>query len=169
MRGRARLTGMTLASMILVLGIAGTELRAQGDPLMGVWRLNVEKSKAAGGYKTGTPPQAIVRTHTATPDGIRVESKTTAADGTQSHFEFTGKFDGKPFSVTGGGNRDQMSMTRPDRYNVQTSNWNQGKETTRTHWTISSDGKTFTNRTAGTFPNGQPANGVVVYDRMPDK
>ncbi len=147
---------LALAMLFVCFG-----LRAADDPVMGTWKLNVAKSKF-----TAAPPKSIIRKHEPTPNGIKVTSSTVAADGKPSHFEFTANFDGKYYAVTGGGNRNEMSLKRIDPYTVETMNKMGGKETTRSRWSVSKDGKTLSNKIDGTLADGKPLHNIMVYDKQ---
>ena len=70
--------GMRLALMaVLVIAAGLLAARAADDPLMGTWKLNVAKSK----YDPGPPPTSLIRKHEPAPNGIKVTSHATRADG----------------------------------------------------------------------------------------
>src|SRR5829696_8488947 len=79
----------------VVVGVAsGTALAQSDDPLIGTWRLNVEKSKPQS-FKSGTT--VIERAG----DGVKFTVDLAGADGTAYHWTFTAKYDGKDYPATG--------------------------------------------------------------------
>ena len=84
----------------------------------------------------------------------------------QSNFEFTAAFDEKFYPVTGNDVRNGISLKRIDAYTVETKNGKEGKPTTASEWTVSKDGKTYTNKIDGVFPNGQVVHNLHVYDKQ---
>ncbi len=153
---------LRIVRLVLAIFLACLCVRAADDPLMGTWKLNVAKSH----YDPGPPPKSLIRIHEPSGKGIKVTSNAVAQDGKPVHFEFTANFDGKYYPVTGNGNRDEMTLKRIDAYTVETTNRNQGKETTRSRWVISKNGKTFTNTIEGVFPDGRTVHNVHVYDKQ---
>src|SRR5215469_17788607 len=66
------------------------------DAFTGTWKLNEAKSKLrAGGPKNNT----VV--YDASGDSVKVTIDGTGHDGAATHSEWTGKFDGKEYPVTG--------------------------------------------------------------------
>ena len=154
MRKRA----VTLAVLAAVLG--GVVIAQATNPLVGTWKLNVEKSKSS--FKSGT---TIVQ---AAGDGIKFIVDLTAADGTTSHWEFTAQYDGKDYPVTGGASiyGDAAAITRVDARTTQITNKYRGKVMSMQTISVSADGKTRTTTTKGTDVKGQPINTVAFYEKQ---
>src|SRR4029078_7284554 len=75
----------------------------QGSPHMGTWKLNEAKSKFAGKARNHT----VV--YEAAGDQIKVVVDGVDENGNAVHSEWTGKFDGKDYPVTGDPNGDMRS------------------------------------------------------------
>src|SRR5215471_3520260 len=84
-------TGLTLA-----LCFFGAAVCFAADPQMGTWKLNEAKSK----FSPGVPKLHTVVYETAG-DNVKVTVDGTDKDGKSTHNEWTGKFDGKDYPVTG--------------------------------------------------------------------
>jgi hypothetical protein len=56
-----------LATAIVVLAVVSGSLFAQSNPLVGIWKLNVEKSK----YNPGPAPKSLTRTVEPNGDGVK--------------------------------------------------------------------------------------------------
>ena len=70
---------------------------AQSDPQVGVWKLNIAKSK----YSPGPAPKSGSTRIEAAGAGAKVTVDQEIADGTKRHWEFTANYDGKDSPVTG--------------------------------------------------------------------
>ena len=89
---KARTIALTLA--LCSVGIAAGAVAA--DPNLGTWKLNAAKSKIA----PGTPKNDTV-VYEAVGDNVKVTVDGTDGAGKPAHNEWTGKFDGKNYPVTG--------------------------------------------------------------------
>jgi hypothetical protein len=95
------------AFFTLCVGL-GVSLLAQApavDVMPGRWTLDPAKST----YVPGPAPKSQVATLTAVANGIRTVADRVEADGSKTHFEWTGTFDGKDNPVVGDPNRDAVS------------------------------------------------------------
>ena len=63
--------------------IVSVGLRAQQDPLLGTWKLNLAKSK----YSPGMPPKSQTLKFEAQGDALKITADTANADGTVAHLE----------------------------------------------------------------------------------
>jgi hypothetical protein len=80
----------------LLLCFAGAAVCFADAPQMGTWKLNEAKSKIAAGS-----PKNTTVVYEAAGDSVKVTVDGTDGDGKPSHNEWTGKFDGKDYAVTG--------------------------------------------------------------------
>ena len=135
---------------------------AQSDPQVGVWKLNIAKSK----YSPGPAPKSGSTRIEAAGAGAKVTVDQELADGTKRHWEFTANYDGKDSPVTGNPDADTVARTRIDASTVQTISKKAGKVTTTQTSAVSSDGKTRTVTTKGVNASGQQVNNVAVYERQ---
>ena len=136
---------------------------AQSDPQVGVWKLNIAKSK----YSPGPAPKSGSTRIEAAGAGAKVTVDQEIADGTKRHWTFTANYDGKDSPVTGNNpDADTVARTRIDASTVQTVSKKAGKVTTTQTSAVSSDGKTRTVTTKGVNASGQQVNNVAVYERQ---
>jgi hypothetical protein len=161
-----RLTIRTLVSSIVCLGLSAVFIGAafaQSDPQVGVWTLNVAKSK----YTPGPAPKSATTRIEAAGKGTKVVVDQVFADGAKRHWEFTANYDGKDSPVTGNNpDADTVARTRIDATTVQTVSKKAGKVTTTQTSAVSSDGKTRTVTTKGMNASGQQVSNVAVYERQ---
>jgi hypothetical protein len=157
---RSRVSAVVCLGLSVVLG--GTAL-AQTDPQVGVWKLNVAKSK----YSPGPAPTSATTTIEAAGDGTKVTVDQALPDGTKRHYTFTANFDGKDTPIVGNNpDADTVARTRLDASTVQTMSKKAGKVTTTQISAVSSDGKTRTVTTKGVNAKGQQVSNVAVYERQ---
>ena len=160
-----RLTTRSLALAIACFGVSALLVSpavAQSDPQVGVWKLNVAKSK----YTPGPVPKSGTTKIEAAGAGVKVTVDQTLADGTARHFEFTANYDGKDSPMTGNPETDMVARTRVSPTTVQTINKKNGKVTTTQTSEVSADGKTRTVTTKGLNASGQTIHNIAVYERQ---
>lgn len=131
------------------------------DPNMGTWRLNEAKSKLAPG---ATKNHTVV--YEAAEDNVKVTIDGTDKDGKPTHNEWTGKFDGKDYPVTGDPTSDARSYTKINDRTLGFNIKNGGKMTTSGRIVVSADGKSRTVHTSGTDAAGKKVSSVAVYDKQ---
>ena len=155
---------MSLRGFVLIaaLCVSCVALFAAEDPLMGTWKLNVEKSK----FEPGPAPKSAIRKHEPAGSGIKVTTDTVTADGKQTHLEFTAAFDEKFYPITGVGARDGVSLKRISPNVVEGKNGTEDKPTTKIVWTISKDGKTLTYTIDSIAPEGRAVHNISIYEKQ---
>lgn len=125
---------------------------------MGTWTLNESRSKLAGG--TGKNTKVV---YEQVGDQIKVELDGIDGMGKARHNEWTGKFDGKDYPVTGNTN-ETRSYKQVDANTVEFTMKSAGKEL-GTRIVVSADGKSRTVTTNFTDKEGKKATSVAVYDK----
>ena len=131
------------------------------DANMGTWKLNEAKSKLSPGMIKNTTV-----TYTADGDNVKVTTDGAGADGQPMQTEWTGKFDGKDYPLTGDRSSDARSYTRVNDRTLTLENKKDGKVTTEGKIVISKDGKSRTLTTSGKNSAGKTIKGVSVYDKQ---
>jgi hypothetical protein len=131
------------------------------DAQMGTWKLNEAKSKLASG---------VAKNHTvvyeAAGDNVKVTVDGTDRDGKPAHNEWTGKFDGKDYPVTGDPTSDARSYKMVNNRTLKLTIKKGGKVTGTGRIAVSADGKTRTVTTSGTNPQGKKFKSIAVYDKQ---
>jgi hypothetical protein len=129
--------------------------------MMGTWKLNEAKSKIGPGA-----PKNNTVVYEAAGDNVKVTIDGTDRDAKPTHTEWTGKFDGKDYPVTGDPNSDARSVTKIDDstfgFNVKKA----GKVTASGRIVVSADGKSRTVTTSGTDSKGNKQKSTAVYDKQ---
>ena len=153
---RLRTIGLTLA---LCLVAAAAALAA--DPNMGTWKLNEAKSKIAAGA-----PKNNTVVYEAAGDNIKVTIDGTSGDGKAVHSEWTGKFDGKEYAVTGDPTSDMRSYTRVNANTLAFAGKMGGKVSISGRIVVSADGKSRTVTAHTTNAKGVKVTSTVLYDKQ---
>ena len=154
---------MTAKRMLFALAIClvtATISLAQ-DQAMGTWKLNEAKSKLAPGNAKNT---TVV--YEAAGDSVKVTVDGTNSDGSAAHNEWTGKFDGTDYPVTGDPTSDTRSYKKVNAHTLDMTIKKGGKATVTGQIVVSADGKSRTVTTSGTDAQGKKFKSVAVYDKQ---
>lgn len=145
----------------LALCVAGSALSFAQSPQMGTWKLNEAKSHAPAGVTKNT---SVV--YTAAGNEVKVTTDGTSGDGKPLHTEWTGKFDGKDYPLTGDSASDARSYTKVDDHTMTFENKKGGKATVSGRIVVAADGKSRTVHITGTDSAGKKASYTSVYDKQ---
>ncbi len=128
---------------------------------MGTWKLNEAKSKfAPGGARNNT----VV--YEAAGENIKVIVDGTNAAGQPAHNEWTGKFDGTDYAVTGDPASDMRAYKIVDPNTLELTIKKDGKVVITGKIVASADGNMRTVTTMGTDAEGKKWENVAVYDKQ---
>ena len=154
---------MKLKVILLTLAVffAGVVVYAADDPNMGTWKLNEAKSKfGPGASKNNT---VVIE---AAGDLIKVTVDGTDGSGNPAHNEWTGKFDGKYYAVTGNPTSDTRSYRKINSRTWALAEKKGNKIVITGRITVSRDGKTRTVTTTGKNASGKIMHNTAVYDKQ---
>ena len=160
-------------TVALVGALSGTAFAQSRNSEVGTWKLNVAKSKFSPGtaLKSGTVKveaagAGVKVTVDQVVDTVPVLFQKQGFIEVR-HWEVTAKYDGKDNPVTGNNlNGDMVACTRINATTTRAVSKKGGNVTVTQTFVVSSDGKTWTNSTAGTNALGQTVNIVEVYDKQ---
>jgi hypothetical protein len=146
-----------------VVGMAITTLGAlAADNSLGMWKVNMEKSK----FTPSPPFKNLTSTREASDDGVKVTSTGELANGTPLNSNYTAKYDGKDYPVTGAP-FDTIAIKHVDANTFTATQKNSGtKYSTTVRIVISDDGKTMTSTVKGTDGEGTAVTYTMVYDKQ---
>jgi hypothetical protein len=153
---KARNAVLTLA--VLLVGIT---VCFASNPNLGTWKLNEAKSKLAPGY-----PKNTKVVYEAAGDNIKATVDGVDGQGKPTHNDWTGKFDGKDYPVTGDPNSDTRSIKQIDDRTLELTVKKGGKVTMSGRVVLSADGKSRTLTLSGTDPAGKKVTSISVYDKQ---
>jgi hypothetical protein len=154
MKAKTLLVGVALCVVAIAVWSADS-------PMMGTWQLNEAKSKFAPG---ATKNSKVV--YEAAGDSIKVTVDGTDANGTATHSEWTGKFDGKAYPVTGGEASETRSYRKIDANTFTFREVANGKTIITGRIILSADGMTRTVTTVTTDAKGMKSRSIAVYDKQ---
>ena len=153
---------------LAVLGLLTLRVMAS-DMIVGIWKLNVAKSK----YSPGPPPQSATVKVEAVDGGIKLVADGAYPQATKAHAEYTAKYDGKDYPTNplldGKPNpaaADMASWKKIDDYTYETTLKLKGKTLGVSRVVISKDGKTLTTTTTGTDAQGQKINDTAMFEKQ---
>ena len=149
-----------LLSFVMLFAAASACLAAD-DANMGTWKLNEAKSKFSPGAAKNT---SVV--YESAGDSVKVTVDGVGADGKPSHSEWTGKFDGKDYPLTGDPSADSRSYKKIDARTMELTNKKGGKPVVTGRITVSADGKSRTVAVSGTDASGKKVTSTAVYDKQ---
>jgi hypothetical protein len=147
--------------LTVVTCFAGLTLCFAQNPNLGTWKLNEAKSKfTPGGVKNNT---VVVE---SAGDNVKVTIDGVDAQGKPLHNEWTGKFDGKDYPLTGDPTWDSRSYKAINDHAADLASKKDGKVTMTGRLVVSADGKTRTVTTSGTDAMGKKVHSTSVYDKQ---
>ena len=134
---------------------------AQPSAHMGTWKLNEAKSKY---------PKGATKNHTVVYEAAGDQTKVTVdgvdGSGQAIHSEWTGKFDGKPYDLTGDPAGDMRSYRVVNRRTLSLRSTKGGKLTTTATIVVSRDGKSRTVTASSKNAQGKWTTSTGVYDKQ---
>jgi hypothetical protein len=145
----------------LALCFVATAFSFADNPNMGTWKLNEAKSHIPSGFMKNT---TVV--YEADGDNVKVTTDGTDRDGKPLHTEWSGKFDGKAYPLTGDPTADARSYRKINERTLALANKKDGKVTTSGRIVVSADGKTRTLNVTGTDSAGKKVSSMAVYDKQ---
>ncbi len=146
----------TLAALFV-----GVTVCLADDPNMGTWKLNEAKSKFGPG---ATKNHTVV--YEAAGDSVKVTVDGVDGEGKPSHNEWTGKFNGRYYAVTGDPTSDMRSYRRINSRTLTLTAKKGGKVTLTGRIVVSANGKTRTVTTTGKDSKGKWVTNRGVYDKQ---
>src|SRR6266571_101288 len=125
--------------LTLVLCFVAAAVCFADDAFTGTWKLNEAKSKMAP-----NAPKNNTVVYEAVGNNVKITVDGIGNDGKPTHDEWTGKFGGKDYAVTGNPNSDMRSYTKIDDHTLGFNVQKGGKVTTRGRVVVAADGKSRT-------------------------
>jgi len=141
--------------------LAGLTLCFAESPMMGTWKLNEAKSTFSPGAS-----KSITVVYEAAGDSVKCTINGVNGEGKPTHNEWTGKFDGKDFPVTGDPNVTSRSLKKIDEHTWEGHSKKDGKVTSTVRIVIAADGKSRTVTLTGTDAQGKKTHSTAVYGKQ---
>ncbi len=153
---KARTIALTMALCVF----AGAVCFAS-DTQIGTWKLNETKSKLAPGASKNS---TVI--YQAMGDEVKVTVDGTNGSGQPTHNEWTGKFDGKFYPVTGDPNTDERAYKQINDRTMDLTTRKGGKVTATGRIVVAADGKSRTVTIKSADSMGKTATSTAVYDKQ---
>jgi hypothetical protein len=134
--------------------------RAADDVNLGTWKLNEAKSKISAGAAKNTK---VV--YEAAGDSVKVTVDGVDASGKATHNEWTGKYDGKDYAVTGDPSVDMRAVKKVGAHVMTLENKKDGKVVATGKITVAADGKSRSLTVTGADAAGKKVTSTFVYDK----
>ena len=154
-----------MKGIVIVLALAalfvGVTVCLADNPHMGTWKLNEAKSKFSPGAAKNT---TVV--YEASGDDIKVTVDGVDGSGAATHNEWTGKFNGRFYPVTGDATSDMRSYRKINTHTLALTGKEGRKVTLTGRIVVSADGRTRTVTTTGTDSTGKRVSTRAVYDKQ---
>ncbi len=153
-------------SLIALCLVAGP-VWAQSNSDLGVWKLNVAKSK----YVPGPGPHSQTRTVVPLPQGkgVKVTIEGVSGSGKTINYSYTTNYDGQDSALSGVGfpsGSDTIAVKRVNAETTTQADKKDGKVITLGTRVVSKDGKVETIHAKGKDADGKPINNLVVYEKQ---
>lgn len=139
----------------------GAAVCLAADAFIGTWKLNEAKSKIGAGS-----PKITTVVYEAAGDNVKVTVDGTDSDGKAMHDEWTGKYDGKDYPVSGDPAADTRSYKKVDDHTLSFINKKGDKVGLSGRVVVSADGKTRTVTMNGTDSKGKKFTSTAIYDKQ---
>ena len=157
-RTACMLTTMTLLGLMALPQVSF----AQSNPLLGTWKLNLDKSK----YSSGTAPRSLTLTYQQDGQNIKNTSQGIDARGNPTTGVLMHIYDGQPHPSTGSPDYDASAYTRVDANTIIWGRFKGGKLVAVGTGVVSQDGKTWTTTTTGTGNTPGATTASNVFDKQ---
>lgn len=153
---KTRSIALTSVLCLLALTVCLAE-----DPNIGNWKLNEAKSTIPAGVGKNT---TVV--YSAAGSDIKVTTDGVDAAGQPAHSEWTGKFDGKPYPVTGNPGVDFRAVKPKGERTLLIANMKGDKTVSNGKVELAKDGKSRTLEITNFGANGKKTHAKYVYDKQ---
>jgi hypothetical protein len=130
------------------------------DQLIGVWLLNVEKSR----YVPGPRPTSETRTYARGPLGLEGTIQRRFQDGRSMRIEYVAEYD-RVYPVTGTEEYDHLLLKRVDAFTAEAVLSHAGRVFGTARRVIARDGKTMTVTFRREGSQGPAVTNVAVYEK----
>jgi len=147
--------------LTLALCLVGVPMGFAQDAFMGVWKLKEAKSE----FSPGAPKNTTV-VYEAEGAKVKVTVDSVSSEGKTTHYQWTGKFDGREYPVTGDPLSDARSYTKIDDHILGFNIMKGRKVIISGRIVVSGDGKSRTVTMSGTDAKGHRVSSNEVYEKQ---
>ena len=148
--------------LLAVLGLTSSLWAA--DPIIGTWKLNLEKSKLPS---NDTPPKEMTETYRElSDDQIELTWKNIGRDGSSDLTVMTYPVQGGAAKIQKGDDPNFFVQTRLEQDEWLVTYLRDGKQVLTRHKKISNDGKILRQTLKGFNDEGEPFEVLLVFDKQ---
>ena len=144
------------------LGFSAARAQSADDPVLGTWRLNVERST----FTPGPGWRSQLRTYRSVPEGVSVTWSGVDAGGETMQVSYTYAYDGRDYPMVGSASYDTLNAVRIDALTVKSEEKRDGRIVGIAMRKVSADGKVLTITDEGINRKGETFSQVLVFDRQ---
>jgi hypothetical protein len=152
---------LRISLLTLLVFLSSAIVCAAQDPNLGTWKLNEAKSKI---QKGAAKNQTVI--YEMSGDQVKVTVDGVDGDGNATHSEWTGKYDGKYYAVTGSPTSDMRSYRKINKRTLSIREKKGSKVVTTGTITVATNGKSRTVSVNGTDAKGKRFHTTAVYDKQ---
>ena len=155
---------LQVAVAAVLLALTFSVISAADNPVLGKWKLNVEKSK----YVPGPGPKSLTRTVEADGDKTKFTYEGVAANGSAISYTFSVAYDGKDYPITGtgaSGGADAISVKQLGPRSFAATLKKAGVAVVNSTVEISADGKVTTMHLSSADGKGK-IDSTIVYEKQ---
>ena len=154
---------MNLKNFALAVALFSASAAASlaASPQMGTWKLNEAKSTIPAGS-----PKYTTIVYAMDGENLKVTSEGTDKDGQPMHTVWTGKFDGKPYPLTGDPTADTRTYRAVNELTTSLTNKKHGKVVVTGRVEVDAPGKVRTLKTTSTDSAGKVVSATYIYDKQ---
>ncbi len=142
-----------------LLGWCAVALAEAPPPFVGTWTLELAKSK----FDPGPPPKSWTQKNEVVEGGLRQVAEYVNPEGQETRSEFTARFDGKDYPVTGSPGADAIWLKKVDDHTIEWGMKKAGKLVTSGRTVYDRGGKSRTMTWTGTNAQGQKFSATTVW------
>jgi hypothetical protein len=142
--------------------LSGAHASSPDDPVLGSWRLNVERST----FTPGPGWRSQTRTYRAVPEGVSVTWSGVDAGGETMQVSYVYAYDGRDYPMLGSASYDTLNAVRIDARTVRSEERRDGTIVGIAVRTVSPDGRVLTITDRGTNRRGRVFSQTLVFDRQ---
>lgn len=153
---------LSAAFVGLLLACGTTAWAADADPIVGTWKLDVQKS-TFGGIPAVT---SQVRTYSRSGQDLTLKMKTVSAAGKETTTQTTYKLDGKDHPSMGNPDFDSLAGTQIDPNTAEFTLKRGGKDVGKIRRAVSKDGKTLMINYLYTNADGVKTSALTIFDKQ---
>lgn len=146
-------------SLFAAVSILMSGVSAAQPVFVGIWQLDTARST----YTPGPMPRRQTAAYSVANDVLTVVADRVEADGRTVHFEWSARFDGTDYTVSGDPSRDSVAVERVDDHTLRFTNKKNSRVTTRHDVVFASDGRSRVETIAGVNAQGQTVHNVTVW------